>query len=98
MLARIGKLLIEYYWQKTPESDRRVCIHRTSCSKAVYEHLDNHALIKGIKIYLERRKTCNEFYQLMFQGNHVIIRTKYGKVISEDQINPLLVKDFRSGS
>lgn len=95
MFARIGKFFIEYYWRKTAESDRRVCIHKISCSKAVYVQLDKFGLIKGIKTYLARRRSCNNSYQLIRDGDHVKILTKDGKVIPEDQINPLIVKDFK---
>jgi putative component of membrane protein insertase Oxa1/YidC/SpoIIIJ protein YidD len=95
MFARIGKLFIEYYWRKTAESDRRVCIHKISCSKAVYIQLDKFGLIKGIKTYLARRRSCNEFYELIHDGDHVKILTKNGLVITEDKINPLIVTDFK---
>jgi len=95
MLAKIGKTLIEHYWRTTVSSDRRVCIHKISCSRAVYSQLEQFGAIKGIKTYIARRRSCNEFYELIQDGNKVKILTKYGLVITEDEINPLIVKDFK---
>jgi len=95
MFAKIGKFFIEYYWRKTAASDRRVCIHKISCSKAVYDQLDKFGLIKGIKTYLARRRSCNDFYELIHNGNNVKILTKNGLILPEDKINPLIVKDFK---
>ena len=95
MLAKIGKIFIKYYWQKTAASDRRVCIHKISCSNAVYDQIDKFGLIKGIKTYLARRRTCNEFYELLLEDNSVKILTKNGEIIPEHEINPLIVRDFK---
>jgi len=95
MLAKIGKILIEYYWRKTAASDRRVCIHKISCSNAVYDQIDKFGIIKGIKTYLARRRSCNEFYELIHDGDHVKILTKNGQIIPEHEINPLIARDYK---
>ena len=96
MLVNLAKLLIKCYWKKYPENKRRVCIHKISCSNAVYQELNKHGLYKGIKTYLERRKTCNRHYKLFFFNENVIIKTKNNKIIQEDNINPIIVRDYKS--
>lgn len=96
MLAAIGKYFIQRYWRKTPESERRVCIHKISCSKAVYENLNNHGFWVGAKTYLQRRKTCNENYNIKLEDGKIIIKTKYGIILNENEINPIILMEFKT--
>ena len=96
MLAKIGKFFIELYWRKKPESERRVCIHKVSCSKAVYENLEYYGFWTGVKTYLQRRKTCNDNYSITKVEEKIIIITKAGHVLNENEINPIIVKEFKT--
>jgi len=96
MLAKFGKYIIEYYWRKVPESKRRVCIHKISCSKTVYNTFNEFGFIEGVKIYFERRTTCNSSYIIDEIDGKIFIVTKNGQVISEDYINPVIVKEYKS--
>jgi putative component of membrane protein insertase Oxa1/YidC/SpoIIIJ protein YidD len=95
MLAKIGKYMIEYYWQKVPESERRVCIHKLSCSKAVYNTFNEFGFIEGVILYIKRRRTCNGFYQIGIKDGNVFIITKNGQIIEENLINPIIVKEYK---
>jgi putative component of membrane protein insertase Oxa1/YidC/SpoIIIJ protein YidD len=97
MLAKIGKYIIEYYWRKVPDVERRVCIHKISCSNVVYNTFNEYGFIKGVIVYIKRRKSCNSYYKISIKNDNVIITTKYGEIIKEDLINPIIVKDYRSG-
>lgn len=95
MLAEIGKYFIRRYWRNNPESERRVCIHKVSCSRVVYENIENHGFWIGFKTYLQRRTTCNENYIIKRVEDKVIIKTKYGSILNENDINPILLKEFK---
>ena len=96
MLAAICKYFIERYWRNTPKSERRVCIHKISCSKAVYENLNKHGFWMGLKTYLQRRKTCNKNYIIKIDGGKIIIKTKYGSILNENDINPIILMEFKT--
>ena len=96
MLAKIGKYIIEYYWRKVPESERRVCIHKISCSNLVYNTFNKHGFIEGIIVYIKRRKSCNGYYQIGIENNNVFITTNNGEIIKEDLINPIIVKEYKN--
>jgi len=96
MLSKIGKYLIEIYWSKIPASERRVCIHKVSCSVAVHESLDKYGFFIGLKLYLQRRKTCNGSYIITKKDDAVIIKTRSGQVLQENEINPVIVKEFKT--
>lgn len=96
MLANLAKLLIKYYWNKYPENKRKVCIHKISCSNAVYQELNKNGFYQGVITYLERRRTCNRNYKLFLVDEKVIIKTKNNKIIQEDNINPIIVRDYKT--
>jgi putative component of membrane protein insertase Oxa1/YidC/SpoIIIJ protein YidD len=97
MIVRIAKSIIEYYWKKTPASQRRVCIHRISCSRAVYDSLSSFGFWRGVKTYIARRNSCNAHYIISASIDGVFIKTKNGVILSESEINPILVKEFNAG-
>jgi hypothetical protein len=96
MLATIGKYLIEIYWSRIPASNRKVCLHKVSCSRAVYDSLDKYGFISGVKLYLHRRKTCNRDYSITRKNELVIIRTGSGHILQENDINPIIVREFKA--
>lgn len=96
MLVQIGKYFIERYWRKNPASERRVCIHNVSCSRAVYDNIDNYGILSGIKTYLHRRKTCNKYYRITIDKDNIIITTKDGSILNENDINPVILKEIKA--
>lgn len=98
MLVKICKYCIECYWRKVSASKRRVCIHKVSCSNAVYDSLSNYGFWVGIKTYLQRRKTCNEGYSINKIDEKIVIKTKAGYLLQENEINPIIVKEFNNST
>jgi len=98
MLAYIGKQLIALYWKNVPEEKRKVCLHKVSCSRIVYQRLDDCGFWAGVKTYLRRRKTCAPGYTLAENGGTVVLVTKSGLSLSEDEINPVIIRDFKNGN
>ena len=97
MLSWIFKKLIELYWRNIPESKRRVCIYKTSCSKAVYSTINNKGFWIAIQFYLSRRSNCKDGYSFFFKEGKVHIKTRLGQILQEEEINPLLVSEFKMG-
>ncbi len=64
MLSFFVKKLIEYYWNNVPEDKRRVCIYKVSCSRFVYNEIDNYGFFRGLNSYILRRKNCNSNYSI----------------------------------
>ena len=50
----------------------------------------------GLKTYLQRRKTCNKNYIIKIDGGKIIIKTKYGSILNENDINPIILMEFKT--
>jgi putative component of membrane protein insertase Oxa1/YidC/SpoIIIJ protein YidD len=89
--------LINFYYLLIPEDKRRICIHSKSCSKYVLRIARDRGFIKAVQAYIERIKSCNSNYSIESFGEMKIkIKTKNGIILEEEQINPFLVKCFKS--
>ena len=97
MLTYFFKKLIEAYWKHVPESNRKICIYKLTCSKAVYQALQNKGFWSASKLYLFRRFNCKNGYTISWNSDNskVVIQTKMGSIINEEEINPLLVSEFK---
>jgi len=95
MLSFFAKKAIEYYWKNVPADKRRVCIYKVSCSKFVYDKIETRGFISGVKAYLSRIKNCNAHYSISKVNDEIQIKTKSGIFLYEEQINPVIIKEFR---
>ncbi|WP_286970018.1 membrane protein insertion efficiency factor YidD [Flavobacterium sp. UBA4854] len=50
--------IIRCYWLLIPQSKRRKCIFRKSCSNYVFEITQKEGFIKGLKAFHFRYKNC----------------------------------------
>ena len=96
MLVWLAKKSIEYYWNTRAENQRKICIYRITCSRYVYNEFENNGLIEGIRAYFYRMKSCNHGYKLSLKKDMVVINDCNGKLILENDINPLIVKEFKN--
>ena len=96
MLVWLAKKAIEYYWNTRPENQRKVCIYRITCSRHVYNEFENNGCIAGIRAYFYRMKSCNHGYELSLKKDMVVIKDCNGNLILENDINPLIVKEFKN--
>jgi putative component of membrane protein insertase Oxa1/YidC/SpoIIIJ protein YidD len=97
MLSWLFKKTIELYWSKIPENKRKVCIYKVSCSNFVYHKLENEGFLSGLSSYLNRYKNCKPDYVIELNDDKkVMIRTKKGNLLSENEINPLIVVEFKT--
>lgn len=89
--------IIKLYYRVIPEPERRVCIHAESCSRYVLRIAQNNGFIAGLKAYLRRLKSCNNDYTFeVFDNDVLIIKTKNGIILKQDEINPFIVKSIKS--
>ncbi|MXO05234.1 MULTISPECIES: membrane protein insertion efficiency factor YidD [Flavobacterium] len=51
-------LIIRLYWILIPQSNRRKCIFKKSCSNYVFEITQKEGFIKGLKAFQFRYKNC----------------------------------------
>jgi putative component of membrane protein insertase Oxa1/YidC/SpoIIIJ protein YidD len=95
MFAFLFKKCIKLYWKYIPESQRKICIFRLTCSNAVYQKLENEGFFAGLKLYFYRRKNCKEGYHFFVKNDNVYINTKENEIIEENEINPLLLNEYK---
>jgi hypothetical protein len=56
--------------------------------------MQTQGFFKGIYAYLRRRKECNKNYSLSMSENGVTLLCSNGKIYSENEINPIILKEF----
>lgn len=86
-------LSIRLYWILIPQSKRRKCIFKKSCSNYVFETTQKEGFIQGLKAFLFRYKNC--------RGNFAIFKNPVNNqtqmilpsqiIISEEEIAERLV-------
>lgn len=96
MFAWLAKRAIKYYWNSVPEKKRKICIYKITCSRHVYKVFDNKGLISGLIAYFNRMKSCNDGYEIIYQNGKVLIEDRRGRIIREDDINPLIVQEYKN--
>jgi putative component of membrane protein insertase Oxa1/YidC/SpoIIIJ protein YidD len=98
MFAFLFKKAIEVYWLTVPESSRKVCLYRRSCSKEVYAHLNDYGFCRGMRTYLSRRASCRSGYKVIKKEGNFMLLTRKGLYIEENLINPILLSEIKSGT
>lgn len=85
-------IIIRLYWFLIPESKRRTCLFKTSCSNYVYTKTKSEGLITGIKALKFRIKNCNPKYSIItINGERVLISGAW-EVFKENEINTSILK------
>ncbi|MEN2487062.1 membrane protein insertion efficiency factor YidD [Flavobacterium sp. B11] len=57
-------LIIRMYWILIPQSKRRKCIFKKSCSNYVFETTQKEGLISGLKAFRFRYNNCRNGFQI----------------------------------
>jgi len=91
------KALIKLYWLVIPESKRRNCIYRVSCSRQVYKITNEYGFIKGIKELSHRFKTCRPNHEIIKvdKENVLFIKLKDGTFLKEDEIAVSILEQYK---
>lgn len=83
--------IIKIYWKFIPDSKRRVCLFKTSCSNYVYKNAKEKGLVAGLKALKFRIKNCNANYTIIKVKKKVILITGENIVFEESEINDYLL-------
>jgi len=78
--------VIRLYWFLIPESRRRSCIFRESCSRYVFRITSTEGFVTGYKALRARIKKCRPGYRLLKNGELYELHLKDGSIIPEDEI------------
>ncbi len=54
--------LIKFYWLVYPESSRRKCLFKETCSNKIYRITKTSGLIAGLKTFYNRLQQCKPGY------------------------------------
>ena len=79
--------LIKIYWKFIPESRRRRCLFKKSCSQYVYENTINNGLFSGIRALKFRVYNCNSHYNIIELNGEKILITKTNETFKEKELN-----------
>jgi putative component of membrane protein insertase Oxa1/YidC/SpoIIIJ protein YidD len=86
-MKKILLFIIRCYWKCVPESFRRRCIFKQSCSCYVHERTQKAGFIEGIKALRQRIKQCRPGYQLcQTETGHWFVLLNSGEVVPSETL------------
>ncbi len=89
-------ILIRAYWFLIPESKRRKCLFKVSCSNYVFQKTKREGLISGLRALMFRVNNCNSNYCIMELDQQQVLITKTGVIIKfEDHNLPNIKSSYR---
>jgi putative component of membrane protein insertase Oxa1/YidC/SpoIIIJ protein YidD len=63
-MKNIILFIIQLYWNIIPQSKRKKCIFKTSCSNYVFEITNKQGFISGLKAFRFRYKNCRGGFEV----------------------------------
>lgn len=96
-MCQILLAIIKIYWFIIPESKRRSCIFRESCSQHVYKITTSKGFCQGFKAFIFRYQNCRYGYEIFENPitNKIQMILPSKKVIDEDEIAARLVSQHK---
>lgn len=88
--------LIKFYWLAFPETKRRQCIFKETCSRYVYRHLKEKGLVAGFFSLINRVRKCRNGYSLYSGDNGIEMKLVDGTTIYQDEISRNLLQGISS--
>jgi putative component of membrane protein insertase Oxa1/YidC/SpoIIIJ protein YidD len=85
-------IIIKLYWKLIPESKRRSCLFKESCSNYVFRHTNEFGFLKGIFAFKNRVKKCRGGYEIYTGQNGFEMKLADGSIIMEEEISLNLMK------
>ncbi|NAS31989.1 membrane protein insertion efficiency factor YidD [Flavobacteriaceae bacterium R38] len=86
-------IAIKMYWFLIPESKRRKCIFKESCSQIVYKTLIQKGVWKGIQALKFRMKHCKPGYHVINIDGEQLLISINNTVFKEKEINKRVFED-----
>ena len=86
-------LIIRLYWILIPQSKRRKCIFKKSCSNYVFEITQNEGFIKGLKAFQFRYKKCRGNFSIFKNpiNNEILMILPSQLIIDKEEIADRLI-------
>jgi len=84
-------IIIKLYWKYIPESKRKKCLFKKSCSNYVFEKTKKEGLISGVKALKFRIKNCNSNYNIININNESLLITSTNKIFKEQEISKSII-------
>ncbi len=87
-------LVIRLYWVLIPQSNRRKCIFKTSCSNYVFEITQKEGFMKGLKAFQFRYKNCRGNFSIFHNpiDNKIQMILPSQIIIEKEEIAERLIK------
>jgi putative component of membrane protein insertase Oxa1/YidC/SpoIIIJ protein YidD len=86
-------LIIRLYWNFIPQSKRRKCIFKKSCSNYVFEITQKEGFIRGLKAFQFRYKNCRGNFQIFKNpiNNQIQMILPSQLIIDREEISDRLI-------
>ncbi|RED23708.1 hypothetical protein BD847_2772 [Flavobacterium cutihirudinis] len=88
-------IIIRLYWILIPQSTRRKCIFKKSCSNYVFETTQKEGFIKGLKAFQFRYNNCRSGFQIFKNpmNNKIQIILPSQIIVEREEIAERLIKN-----
>ena len=80
-------IVIKTYWFLIPNSKRRKCLFKTSCSNYVYNKTKSEGLVSGIIALKFRVENCNNRYNVIEINSEKLLISSNQLLFKEKEIN-----------
>ena len=80
-------IFIKFYWLVIPESKRRRCLFKISCSNYVYENTKSKGFLSGFRALKFRISNCNAHYSIIELDKEQFLITKANNIFNKKEIN-----------
>lgn len=82
---------IKLYWLLIPESKRRKCLFKKSCSNYVFEQVNQKGLFAGFRALKYRINNCNPNYNILDLEGELVLITKTDVVLKREELNETIL-------
>lgn len=86
--------IIKFYWFSVPETKRRHCLFKETCSVHVHRLIKEKGLIAGFIAFIRRVKKCRNGYSIYLNDNEFEMSLADGTTIYQDEISPKLLDEI----
>ncbi|WP_083253217.1 membrane protein insertion efficiency factor YidD [Flavivirga aquatica] len=84
-------IIIKLYWKFIPESKRRKCLFKKSCSNYVYEVTESKGLLHGLKALKIRINNCHPNYNLIEVHGEKLLITNSNNIFKQSEISETIL-------
>ena len=86
--------IIKFYWFSFPETKRRHCLFKETCSVHVHRLIKEKGLTAGFLAFISRVKKCRNGYSIYLNDNEFEMSLADGTTICKDEISPKLLDEI----